>query len=123
WPIDQLEINRLTTILGTSCSANGAASASEKSGYLEGGISGSWYDPSRSGEGFLVELLTPDLGVAHWFTYTPQGKQFWVGGVGQVIDGTLYLKDSAYTSGPTFGPDYDAASLQYSTWGDIALTF
>ena len=48
---------------------------------LDESMSGSWFDPTTTGEGFLIEGLTPpgDKGgngaaVVYWFTYPPENQ-------------------------------------------------
>ncbi|WP_049726667.1 hypothetical protein [Wenzhouxiangella marina] len=70
-------------------------------------ISGAWFDPERSGEGFVVEVIEDGRGVVYWFTYTPPGTnderlleragdwQVWMTGDGQ-FDGNTLTIDPLY---------------------------
>ena len=71
WAAEQLNAQRLTSVAGLACP--GAAAGANK--YLHGGISGAWYDPARDGEGWLVEVLSANLGLVYWFSYTPTANR------------------------------------------------
>lgn len=34
-----------------------------------------WYNPDRSGEGLVLEILSADSAVVYWFTYDEAGNQ------------------------------------------------
>lgn len=55
---------------------------------LDGRWSGQWYDPARSGEGLLLEILPNQRALATFFTYAPEGsgeKQAWLTGTGRIV--------------------------------------
>jgi hypothetical protein len=94
----------------------------------ETALSGNWYDPTRSGEGFTITVQN-DLSTSYeYFTYTPDGKQAWL--VGQapisrdtnsrsfVGNGSLYL-----TEGARFGNDFKESDVRVTTFGNISLKF
>jgi serine protease len=117
WPHEQLRIEQLTGIAGLGCVGNKAGN------HIGSGMSGSWYDPSRSGEGWLVQVLNENLAVAYWFTYDAQGNQAWVGGVGQMVDGTMILTDVIQPVGGRFGAGYSPNQVTLQPWGAMAMTF
>ncbi len=89
--------------------------------------SGTYLTPGRDGEGWLVEVLSPDAALIIWFTFTPAGSpdgvQAWFGGVGG-IDGNRIVVDAAnITSGAVFGPDFDPDDVLRTTWGSITFEF
>ena len=51
------------------------------------------YDPARNGEGFIVEWLTNGDVLVVFFTYDPDGNQFWLFGQaaasGKTVSNTL----------------------------------
>lgn len=54
--------------------------------------SGSWYDPSRSGEGFTLQILEDGSALAVWFTYPPVGsaaRQAWIIAEGGLAGGVV----------------------------------
>lgn len=121
WPIEQLRIQQLTAVPGLTCTGTAKQEkANEK--YLGSSISGSWYDPTRSGEGFLVQALNAQLAVLYWFTFDPQGNQAWFGGVGEIVDGSIFLRDATRPVGGRFGPGYSSSQVTASPWGAIGMT-
>lgn len=45
-------------------------------------VSGTWYDPSRSGEGAVLHLLEDGRPLLYWFTFDEDGGQRWLTEVG-----------------------------------------
>jgi len=90
-------------------------------------MSGSWYSPDRSGEGFTLQVLDNGTAYALWFTYPPAGsavQQAWIYADGGRIEGDRIIFDNAITTrGPRFGAGYDPAQLQVSPWGRIEFQF
>src|SRR5688572_10600010 len=70
-------------------------------------ISGSWYDPARDGEGFIVEMLPDGSVIAAWFTYPAAGEaaeQAWLIAAGGRSVGDRVVFEQVYqTSGGVFG--------------------
>lgn len=90
---------------------------------IEPGMSGSWYDPARSGEGFTIEVLGPDHALVVWYTYDRNGGQMWLLGVGRIHGGRIVVDPMARTVGTRFGPDFDPAQVQREAWGRVELSF
>jgi len=90
-------------------------------------FSGSWYTPSRSGEGFIVQVLDNGSVVAIWFTFPPEGsaaQQAWIFAQGGMIDGNRVRFDQVFTTrGPRFGAGFDPAARVLQPWGTLELTF
>ncbi|HET6545177.1 MAG TPA: hypothetical protein VFG55_00345, partial [Rhodanobacteraceae bacterium] len=49
------------------------------------GHSAMWYDPARSGEGWVLEVLADDFVLLDWYTYDEQGGQRWLQGIGEIV--------------------------------------
>ena len=85
--------------------------------------SGSWYNPSRSGEGFTLQILDNGTALAVWFTYPPAGsaaRQAWIFAQDGHIDGDRIRFATVFTTrGPRFGSTYDPAQLQVIPWGSL----
>ena len=104
---DHLQLSRLA---GTTCDHQNARQW----------ISGAWFDPARSGEGFVVEVIEDGRGIVYWFTYTPTGTnderllaragnwQAWMTGDGQFDGDTL-------TIDPLFRPQDTGSVMPGST--------
>ena len=91
-------------------------------------LTGSWYDPSRDGEGFHIEYLTNGSAVFLWYSYGPDGsKQWFLGSDGLVTeeaDNIRVMFDNVIsTSGPVFGPDYDPSDVIITEWGAVEFNF
>lgn len=90
-------------------------------------ISGSWYAPTRSGEGIIVQALEDGSVIAIWFTFPPEGstaKQAWILAQGGAIDGSRVRFDQVFTvRGPRFGPGFDPAARVIEPWGTLELNF
>lgn len=88
-------------------------------------ISGAWYDPARSGEGFMVEVNEDGRVVVYWFTYVPDdsGEQAWMIGTGQFADGQVVIDEMIQPVGTRFGKDFDSAEIEYIDWGSLTLEF
>ncbi|NBB93567.1 MAG: hypothetical protein GVY32_10415 [Gammaproteobacteria bacterium] len=80
------------------------------------GHSAHWYDPSRSGEGWSLEILDPDTAVLYWFTYDEAGAQRWLISVGEIHrteEGEwIEFPELDVTSGGRFGPDFDPDAVE-----------
>lgn len=89
--------------------------------------SGSWYTPSRNGEGFALQILDRGTALVVWFTYPPPGSaspQAWILAQDGRIEGDRIIFDGAFTTrGPRFGAGFDPTALQILPWGRIEFRF
>jgi len=89
------------------------------------GITGSWFDPARDGEGYNIEIIGPSLEpqmLAYFYTYDEAGNQMWLTGVGPVNGDTAVVPVEVF-SGPVFGTGYDPDDLDREDWGTLTFTF
>jgi hypothetical protein len=115
---DRLDYSRLTQLAGTTCT-----NQSDHQQY-----SGAWYDPFRSGEGFVIEALPDDRAVVYWFTYTADGSgdQAWMVGQGTIEPGDQspaeIIVDPLYQpiSG-VYGADFDPEAVEAVDWGRLRI--
>jgi hypothetical protein len=112
---DQLDYTRLSSIAGTRCDNQ----------QPHQWISGAWYDPQRSGEGFLVEVLEDGSGLVYWFTFRPDDSkhQAWMIGTGEFDAQTLMIDDLIQPTGGTWGEDFDPDAIELEHWGTLELDF
>lgn len=95
---------------------------------VDGSLSGSWFDPSRSGEGFVIDITSADNGearaVVSWYTYNADGSgaQTWVIGSGPVVGDTI-IADMTITDGTGFGASFDANDVNRTPWGQVRIKF
>ena len=85
--------------------------------------SGSWYDPSRDGQGVHIEVLADNQAEVIWFGYDAQGQQLWAIGTGQIAGNRIDIPTAYQTSGGVFGANLDPAAVQRITWGEMVFAF
>jgi hypothetical protein len=91
--------------------------------HVNAGLSGSYFDPARDGEGIVVEWLTSDEVLVIFFTYGLAGDQFWVLGLGEP-DGKSVTMDALYPATVTqWGRNFEADDINVVNWGTFALTW
>jgi len=92
----------------------------------DGGPSGEFYDPTRSGEGFFIEVA--DVGgvivlVVGMFTYDLDGNLMWLTGSLVLEEGatsatlTMFIADP----GTVWGPDFDPDDVVLVVWGQMTF--
>ena len=68
-------------------------------------VSGSWYNPSRSGEGFSLYLFE-EFGVQKaqvtWYTYDDSGNQMFMTGIGEVMNQSVSIEELTSFDGANF---------------------
>ena len=74
---------------------------------LEPGTAAAWGDPDRSGEGFILEMLSATTAVMFWFTNDDEGGQDWYIGVGDVRGNRIVFNRVLRISGGVFGDVFD----------------
>jgi hypothetical protein len=93
---------------------------------LDGYMSGNWYDPAQSGQGFQLEFTDQDnIMLAIWFVYTPDGNgQNWIFAQGpyDLTKNTVTLPAEILT-GAKFPPLFSSSDLHATPWGTITFTF
>ncbi len=86
------------------------------------GLSGSWYDSSHNGEGWVLEYLGGDQFLVYWFTYDSSGNPAWLLGIGTLVGNTLTFSEMTITNGTVFGPTFDPSAINYANWGSLTMT-
>lgn len=105
---------RITHVAGCGMSVTPHANA---------GLSGSFYDATRNGEGLIVQWLPDGTVLAIMFTFAPNGEQMWITGTG-TSNGNSVTINALYPTGFTsWGSDFDAGQVQLSPWGTFTLTW
>jgi hypothetical protein len=113
----RMDLTRLSRVMGIPCNEFIGAPVLEISTR-----SGSWYDPTHSGEGYALEILFDQRALVYWFSFDPEGNRRWFFGTGEIVGGdVLVFDDMLTTSGGIFGAEFDPASVELSPWGSLQL--
>jgi len=87
------------------------------------GLSGSFYDPARNGEGLIVEWLTNGDVLVVFFTFDMQGNQLWLFGQA-AANGKSVTMSAVYPTGFTpWGRNYDPDEVSLDAWGTFTLNW
>ena len=86
-------------------------------------ISGTYYNPARDGEG--CQLTLERGGVIFILTcyLYHQGKQFWLIGIGELVNDQIIFSEMTITSGAGYGNNFDPADVVRTVWGSIIMTW
>lgn len=83
-------------------------------------VSGSWFDPDRSGEGAVVHLLPDGRALHYTFGFDNEGRQHWLLGVGTQLDEAVYwrwLKSERGVFGQGFADQSGFPRIHYPAMG------
>lgn len=93
------------------------------SGYLTGG----YYEPTRSGEGMLIEIAEVGetlLAVVSWYTFDANGFPFWLVGAAPFQPGDTSATISLISkSGGRIAGDFNPDAVPDLPWGNITISF
>jgi hypothetical protein len=91
---------------------------------LLGAVTGSWYDPATSGQGFVLHPVDDQYTVISFYGFEDNGKPLWLTGVGQQQLKPGYTTEIAMniTSGGNFG-SFTPAQITEEPWGTLKITF
>ncbi|PIV32844.1 MAG: hypothetical protein COS34_11185, partial [Lysobacterales bacterium CG02_land_8_20_14_3_00_62_12] len=90
---------------------------------LSAGQSGAWYQPTKTFQGYFLEMLSPSQALVIWFTYEPTGKQAYLLGIGNVVGDTITFPELTHTRGGRYGDSFNAANVVRENWGSLVMTF
>ena len=95
---DEITLIKDIEIPGNECDSRNKA--------LPNGVSGAWFDPNRSGEGFSNYLFTSNgvqMATITWYTYDADGNQMWLTGTGTVTGQSIDIAEmKKYTGANLF---------------------
>jgi hypothetical protein len=95
---DEITLIKDVEIPGNECDSSNKA--------LPNGVSGAWFDPNRSGEGFSNYLFTSkgvQMATITWYTYDADGNQMWLTGTGVVTEQSIDIAEmKKYTGANLF---------------------
>lgn len=86
-------------------------------------ITGSWYSPDSSGEGFMLHSVNDDLAVGYFYGYDNDGESLWLIGVsdGPFEWGEPAVFEAQYATGGSF-TKFDPENIVRTDWGSFAFT-
>ena len=96
--------------------------------WIDSSFSGAWYDPDRSGEGYLLDVADDGhgglLGSIAGYTYAADGsgQQVWFSGSGPIVDDTL-VASVVLTSGGRYLSTDNPRNVQLEVFGTVNLRF
>ena len=95
-------------------------------GLTAASLVGSWFDPSRNGEGFHIQQTANGNALIQWYSYDPQGNQQWFIASDGVVTETsgnvnISFNEVYIAQGARFGADFDPADVQLTVWGSVEL--
>jgi hypothetical protein len=105
---------RLTDVLGCGPATDPHPNA---------GLSGSFFDPARNGEGLVIQYLPDGRVLAIMFTYGPDGRQMWMFGVAEASDKTVTMEVVYPTGFTAWGGAFDPEDVALEAWGTWTLTW
>ena len=85
--------------------------------------SGSWFDQTHNGEGFVIQVINADTAVIYWFTYDRDGQQRWYFGIAQLDGHRMIIRELLQSSGGQFGPAFDPSQVETSIAGSLVINF
>lgn len=93
---------------------------------INGSFSGSWYDPARGGEGFVLEIGGSGANrsfIASWYTWR-EGQPLWLFGSAPLPAGATRIRVPLLSArGARFGRAFRATDVQFTTWGEAEFVF
>lgn len=89
---------------------------------INNALSGTWYNPERSGEGFMLDVGNAGKIAVSFYTYDNDGNQMWMVGPGNV-DGSVAVVDFYVTEGGFYGSAFDKDLVNEYHWGSAVFTF
>lgn len=125
-PVSSWLVSALLTLV------SGLATAQDDRPFIEvrGSLSGSWYDPSKDGQGFVLELSNIPSGTVatiYWFTHR-NGEPYWLIG-STSYDPMMFDKDGMLlfdmfeVAGTGFGDNFVSEDLSREIKGVIGFEF
>jgi len=91
---------------------------------IDANFTGSWFDPTQSGQGLMLEVLSDKRLLAFWFSFNPAGdQQAWFGGVGTYSGNTATITDVALPTGGRWIPNFNQNAIVLNPWGTLTFTF
>lgn len=113
-----LNMVRLTGINGLECNLETPPA------FKAAGITGSWYDPVTSGQGFVLHPINDQQLILSFYGYKNNSERLWLIGnyIGPVEMGEPLVVDMVFASGGNFG-HFTRDDITESNWGTLTINF
>ncbi len=86
-------------------------------------IPGTYFNPFRDGEGCQLTRERDQITFVLTCYFYSDGEQFWVIGVGELVNGQIVFAELIITEGAQYGDDFDPADVVRSVWGAGTMTW
>ncbi|MBX3725779.1 MAG: hypothetical protein KF823_07660 [Xanthomonadales bacterium] len=115
-----IPLRRLAHLMGSACERPHGMTGRPSAAHA--GLSGSWYDPARSGEGYALQWINPEQAILTWYTYDTAGRQYWLIGEGRFDAQGRIVAQVHSTRGGRFGAAFDPDQVERVDWGEVVLS-
>ncbi|MEE4173778.1 MAG: CRTAC1 family protein [Xanthomonadales bacterium] len=85
------------------------------------GLTGSWFDPTHNGEGYVLQILADGRPLVYWFSFDTAQNRRWFFGVGETDGGILTFESMSTSAGGLFGQAFDPGHVSFPDWGSLEL--
>lgn len=86
-------------------------------------LPGTYFNPNRDGEGCQLTLERDQANFILTCYFYDQGEQFWMIGVGQLVNGQIVFGEMTVTSGAQYGNAFDKNDVVRANWGSATMTW
>jgi len=118
WGAGERRFDRIIEIPGLPCGDETLTAAPDRPG-----VSGQWFESSRSGQGWFLQEVAPGRIFTAWYSYDEAGNQFWLVGNGEIADGVARFDDLLRPVGTNFGETFEPDEIELQPWGSLIITF
>ena len=113
WGSMEVPLARITSLQGLGCGIQGPTPPSARS------ASGSWYDPTYFGRGFIFEQLDSQTFTAIWFGFDSGGTPIWDSGLLTANADGSFSGSMVQPAGAYFGADFVSADIHKTVNGTL----
>ena len=89
----------------------------------ENEIPGTYFNPNRDGEGCQLTLERNQVTFILTCYFYDAGEQFWLIGVGELVNSKINFSEMTITSGAQYGNRFDPNDVMRSNWGSAMMTW
>jgi len=86
-------------------------------------VPGTYFNPGRDGEGCQLTLERDQVNFILTCYFYDDGKQIWLIGVGQLVNGQVVFGEMTVTNGAQFGNAFDPEDVVRTNWGSATMTW